>query len=166
MKKQLRLLYGLELVLLFIMGTSVSSSYANGNCRPKSPVRGAWSFSQSVQSFYSDGTLALFIPATEVGTAHIDACGNLTGHGILNDPAGGSEFEFDGNCVLRENGGTVMDCTLNALGQTSSEVCVLMEKVGECFQEFRCVLTRPYDVTQPGSVLLAEVKRVHAGTCK
>jgi hypothetical protein len=164
MKKLLYSLSGLGLVSLLVMGTSVSSSYAGDNCQPKSPVRGTWSFSQSAQSFNS--APPLFIPITEVGTANIDACGNLTGQGISNDPAGGSEFPFDGKCELRENGDNVMDCTFHALGQTNSEVCVLMEKTGECFQEFRCVLTRPYDPTQPGIVLLAEVKRAQNGTCK
>src|SRR5262245_30875597 len=135
MKKLLYSLGSLGLVSLLIMGTSVSSAYAGDNCQPKSPVRGTWSYSQSTQTFYTP--LSLFIPATEVGTANIDACGNLTGHGSFNDPAGGVEFDFDGKCVLRENGGNVMDCTFSALGETTSQVCVLMEKTGECFQEFQ-----------------------------
>lgn len=164
MNKQFRVLSGFGLLALLVMGTVVPNSQADNGCLPKSPVRGAWSFSQSTQTFYPP--LSLLIPATEVGTLTIDACGHSTGHGTINDLAGGIEFDFTGDCVLRENGGTVMDCTNHAFGETSSVVCALMEKTGECFQEFRCVSTRPYDVTQPGPVILAELKRVYAGTCK
>jgi len=163
MKRRLFSFHILGFVLLLVLGTAASLSWADDRCQPKSPVRGSWSFSQFVP--FVSGTP---IPGTGVGILSIDACGNLTGRGIVNpaDPNfAGFEFAFDGKCVIRENGGGVMDCTLNALGQTDiRRGCVLMEEKGGCFQEFRCVSTD--GVNEPGTVLLAEFKRQKDGSCQ
>ena len=161
MKKQVQILCHFGLLSLLVMGASVSSAYADGACNPKSPIRGVWSFSQTTQTFYEP--LTLFSPGTEVGTFTNDECGHTVGHGTFNDALGSLEFEFTGDCVFRADGLT-MDCTLQSGSETSNVVCTMMEKQGECFQEYRCVSTRPYG--NPGPVLLAELKRVHAGTCK
>lgn len=161
MNKQLRLLGSFGLLSLLLMGTAISSAYANGKCNPKSPTRGTWSFSQSTQTFFDP--LSIFSPGTEVGTFTNDECGHTVGHGIFNDALGSLEFDFTGDCVFRADGLT-MDCTLQSGSETNNVVCTMMEKQGECFQEYRCVSTRPYGTAGP--VLLAELKRVRYGTCK
>jgi len=158
-----KLLCSFGLFSLLVMGAFDSRVYADGACTPKSPIRGVWSFSQTTQTFFDP--LTLFAPSTEVGTFTNDECGHAVGQATFNDALGSKEFKFDGDCVFRADGLT-MDCTLQDIdsGATSNVVCTMMEKVGECFQEYRCVTTRPYG--NPGPVLLAELKRVHAGTCK
>jgi hypothetical protein len=159
MKKQLRLLYGLGLVSLFIMGTSVSSSYADGKCRPKSPLRGTYVFSQVVP------VIPGLPSATEVGTITVDDCGNLIGYGVFNGPGfSGFEFDFEGPCVLRASGYEA-DCTLTSTFGTAHRYCVLMGKGGAgCFEKWHCINSN--EATEPGVVLLADIERVHAGTCK
>jgi hypothetical protein len=164
MKRRLLSLCGLGSISLLVIGTSILSVHAYDAYRPKNPARGAWSFSQTVLFFSGAPT-----PITEVGTLNMDGCGKFTGLGIINppDPAfAGFELPFEGECVLRENGVNVMDCTIvNAPGLSDiRRVCVLMEKTGECFQEFRCV--RPDGVNEPGTVLLVEFKRQQSGSCK
>ena len=159
MKKQLRLLCSLGLVSLLGMGASVSRSYADGSCQPKSPLRGAYVFSQ----------VAPIVPglpgATEAGPITVDECGELTGHGVFNGPGfSGFEFDFAGSCVLRTSGYET-DCTLNSIFGTSHRYCVLTGKGGEgCFEKWQCINSN--ELTEPGLVLLADLERVHSGTCK
>ena len=159
MKKLLYALGGLGLVSLFVMEASVSSSYADGNCQPKSPLRGSYVFSQ----------VAPVVPglpgATEAGTFTVDECGDSIGHGVFNGPGfSGFEFDFAGPCVLRASGYEA-DCTLNSLFGTSHRYCVLTGKGGEgCFEKWHCINSN--EATEPGLVLLTDIERVRSGTCK
>ncbi len=161
MKKLLHSLGGLGLVSLLVMGTSVSSSYAGDKCQPKSPLRGAYVFSQ-VAHVVPD----VPGPVTEAGIINVDDCGNVTGHGVIDaSTISGFEFDFDGSCVIRASG-YEMDCTLSALGTTNiGRYCVMTRKGDDgCFEKWHCISSNP--VSEPGVVLLTDVERQQSGTCK
>jgi hypothetical protein len=156
MNKQLRLLCGFGLLSLLVMGTAVSSAYADGKCNPKSPLRGTYAFKQVAYAIPSFG------PATEAGTLKVDECGYTVGHGVFNGPGySGFEFDWEAPCVLRASGYEA-DCTL-AGGM--KRYCVFSGKGGGgCFDTWRCIISN--EEAEPGMVIMAEFERVHAGTCK
>ena len=161
MKRLLYSLGGLGLVSILVIGTSVFSSHAGDKCRPKSPLRGTWVFSQV--AYVVPGITG---PVTEVGIINVDECGNTTGHGVFdasNIP--GFPFDFDGPCVIRDSGFEV-DCTLSALGTTDiGRYCVLIGKNDKgCFEKWHCISSNP--ASEPGVVLLTTIERQQAGTCK
>ncbi len=130
MKKVLYSLNGLGLVSLLLMGTVVSHAYADSNCHPKSPLHGAYVFSQ-----VAPVVPGVTGPVTEAGTMNVDDCGNVTGHGVFDASViSGVEFDFDGLCVLRASGYEA-DCTLSALGTANiGRYCVMTGKSHEgCF---------------------------------
>ncbi len=138
MKRLLYSLSGLGLISILIMGALVSSSYANDKCRPKSPLRGTWVYSEV-------GYVILGItgPVTEAGIINVDECGNVTGHGVFDaSDSSGVEFGFDGACVIRKSGAEV-DCTLNAPALNLVNVgryCVMTGKNdGRCFEKWHCI---------------------------
>lgn len=160
MKRLLYSLSGVGLVSILIMGALVSRSHAGDKCRPKSPLRGTWVFSQV--AYVVPGVTG---PVTEAGTINVDDCGNVTGHGVLDaSVTSGFEFDFDGTCVIRESG-SEMDCTLNALGTVNiGRYCVMTGKNnGGCFEKWHCLSSNP--TSEPGVVLLADIARQQAGTC-
>ena len=156
MNKQLRLLAGFGLLSLFVMGASVSSSYADGACNPKSPLRGTYVLRQVAYAIPNFG------PATEAGTLKVDDCGNTVGHGVFNGPGfSGVEFDWEGPCVLRPSGYEA-DCVLNG---NVGRYCVLTGKGGEgCFDTWHCIVSN--EEAEPGSVIMADLERVRADTCK
>lgn len=165
MKKHLHFLYGLGLASLLGIGVSVSLSYADDECPdPGSPLRGAWSYSQVEQVNPSFGNL----PVTAVGTLKVDYCGRFQGRGTDNIPCQDEncfgfgplgvknplDVTFDGRIITQQNGAAAV--TLTAFGTEFRRACVMMDKRGDCFQEFHCVATEP---TPPNAVLLATFKR-------
>jgi hypothetical protein len=146
------------------MGTLVRDARADGK---KSPLRGHWSLSGVIQIEPIFGGA----PATAVGVLTVDDSGGYTGHGTINSactavgpdcPAPNPlEFDFSGTTTVNEDGTAVGTIVIPAFGATADRACVLMEKQGDCYQEFRCVNTSPN-----GEVFLAEHKRQLAGTCK
>jgi hypothetical protein len=82
MKKFLYSLSGLGLVSILVMGASVSS--ADGD-KQKSPLRGAWSWSQFVPATTAFGTPSP-IPTAAAGTLFMNADNSFTGHAVLNTP--------------------------------------------------------------------------------
>jgi hypothetical protein len=169
MKRLLFSLSSLGLVSLLIMGASVSNASAENK---KSPLRGAWSFSQFVPATTLLGTPTP-IPVAAAGTLLIGDDNSFTGHAVFNTPAPplapplGPVIELDFNCSCTFRQGEVtsgMDCTLNFPDFGLLDVgrfCVVMAGKGGCFEEFRCVNTN-----EPGTVLFAEFKRQQVGTCK
>lgn len=170
-KIPLCLLRGFGLVSLWLVGLSVQRSYADGQCLdPKSPLRGTWSYSQ-------EETNPLFgnLPVTAVGVMTVDNCGRFQGRGIDNIPCQDSdcfgfgslgvknplEVTFEGQLITNPDG--TANATLTAFGTEFRRACVMMEKQGSCFQEFRCVATEP---TPPNPVLLAIFKRQSPGSCR
>jgi hypothetical protein len=124
-------------------------------------LRGTYVFSQV--AYVVPGVTG---PVTEAGTINVDGCGNLTGHGVLDaSVTAGFEFDFDGTCVLRASGAE-MDCTLTALGTSNiGRYCVLTGKnLWGCFEKWHCISSNP--TSEPGVVLLADIERQQAGTCK
>ena len=164
MKKFFYLFSGLGLVSILIIGIAVSSARADSK---KSPLRGAWSFSQFVPTVT---TLAPEpIPTAAAGTLFMDADNNFTGRAVLNAAppspiAPVVELDFKGSCTFRPGGvKNGMDCTLNVpdFGLFSvGRFCVVMANEGECFDEFRCVNTTE------AAVLLVEFKRQRSDTCQ
>jgi len=173
MKKQFRQLYGLGLILLLGgSGALVSSSYAHAECLdPWSPLRGTWSYSQVEELVPLFGNL----PITAVGVIKVDKCGRFQGHAFDNIPCQDAncfgfgplgvknplEVTFDGQLVTQEDGMATAIGT--AFGAEFRRACVMMEKRGGCFQEFRCVATEP---TPPNAVLSATFKRQFPGACQ
>jgi hypothetical protein len=164
MKRLLHSLRVLGLVSILVMGTSVSSARANN----KSPLRGHWSASQVSEINPAFGGAI----TTAIATFTVDDSGGLTGHGAINSactavgpdcPAPNPlELDFSGTITTNEDDGTaVLTLVLPFFGITVGRACVLMEKQGDCYQEFRCINTSPN-----GEVVLAEFKRQLAGTCK
>ena len=165
MKQFLYSLSGVGLVSILVLGASVSS--ADGD-KQKSPLRGAWSFSQFVPTTTALGPPA--IPTASAGTLFMKDDNSFTGHAVLNTPLSSPlgpalELDFNGRCTFREGGvKNGLDCTLDvpAFGLSGvGRFCIVMANSGECFDEFRCVNT-----TEPESVLLVEFKRQQLGTCK
>ena len=161
MKKQLRLLGGFGLLSLLVMGASVSSSYADGACNPKSPMRGIFALSQV--GYTVPGVTGV---VTLAGISEVDECGNTTGRAVFNGPGfSGFAIEWTGTCTLRPSGNEV-DCNLNPneQGVGSGRYCVLTGKGGEgCFDTWHCINSSEVDA---GMVLMADLERVQAGTCK
>ena len=160
MKKQLHILGRLGLFSLLVLATSSSRAYADGTCNPKSPLRGAYVLRQVAYAIPNFG------PATEAGTLKVDDCGNTVGHAVFNGPGfSGFEFDWEGPCVLRASGYET-DCTLSSGGATDlGRYCVLTGKGGEgCFDTWHCIISN--EAAEPGSVIMADLERVHAGTCK
>jgi hypothetical protein len=166
MKHFLYILSGLGLVSVLILGTSVSSASADPQ---KSPLRGAWSFSQFVPATTALGTPTP-IPTAAAGTLLMNEDNSFTGHAVLDTPLPppvGPTFEFDfsGDCTFRQ--GDVkkgLDCSVDVPAFGLSDVgrfCVVMAGRGTCFDEFRCV-----DTNEPGTVLLVEFKRQSPGACQ
>ena len=164
MKKVLYSLSGLGLVSLLILGTSASSTYAENK---KSPLRGAWSFSEFVPATPAFGTPTQ-IPTASAGTLFMQEDNSFTGHTVVNtgldSPLGPVlEFDLNGSCMFRPGGITNgMDCTVEvpAIPASLGLFCVAMAGRGGCFDEFRCVRT-----TAPG-VLLIEFRRQSSGACQ
>ena len=164
MKKFPYLLSSLGLVSILVLGMSVSSARANNK---KSPLRGHWSFSQ-VQEITPIFGGAI---TTAIGTVIVDDSGGLTGHATLNSactviglgcPAlNPLELDFLGTITANPDGTAVATIVIPAFGITEGRACVLMEKQGDCFQEFHCINTDPN-----GLVIRGEFKRQLAGTCK
>jgi hypothetical protein len=165
MKNSLYWLGGVGLASLLILGTTVREIQAEGR---KSPLRGAWSFSQFVPGTTGFGTPTP-IPTAAAGTLLMDENNHFTGHAVLDTPLPlpnpTFELDFEGSCTFRQgdakNG---VDCTLDVPGFGLSNVgrfCVVMGGRGECFDEWRCV-----DTNEPGTVLLVEFKRQSPGTCQ
>lgn len=158
-----KLLMGGVMAML-VMGTLVSSVRAADK---KSPLRGHWSLSGMIQSEPAFGGA----PATAVGALTVDDSGDYTGHVTINSaclavgpgcPAPNPlELDFEGAITANADGTGVATVEFLPSGITVSRSCVLMEKQGDCYQEFRCVNTSPN-----GEVFLAEHKRQVAGTCK
>jgi hypothetical protein len=157
------LTWGLVSILL-VMGTSVSSARADDK---KSPLRGHWSGSQvsEINPAFGGAT------TTAIATFTVDNSGGLTGHGAINSACTAAgpgcpapnplELDFSGTLTANEDGTAAMTLVLPAFGITVDRACVLMQKQGDCFQEFRCINTSPN-----GEVVLGEFKRLLAGTCK
>ncbi len=164
MKQFLYSLSGLGLVSILVIGIAVSSARADSK---KSPLRGAWSFSQFVPATTALGTPDP-IPTAAAGTFFMNDDNSFTGHAVLDTPLPPGptfELDFNGSCTFRQgdakNG---MDCTLDvpAFGLSGvGRFCVVMADRGECFDEFHCV-----DTNEPGTVLLVEFKRQRPGTCR
>ena len=163
-----RLRYSLRVLgfasILFVMGTFVSGASSGDK---KSPLRGHWSLSGVIQIEPALGGA----PATAVGILTVDDSGGYTGHVTINSactavgpncPAPNPlELDFSGTITTNEDGTAVGPIVVPALGMTADRACVLMEKQGDCYQEFRCLNTSPN-----GEVFLAEHKRQLAGTCR
>jgi len=156
---------GVGLASLLILGTTVREIQAEGR---KSPLRGAWSFSQFVPSTTGFGTPTP-ISTAAAGTLLMDENNHFTGHAVLDTPLPlpdpTFEFDFEGSCTFRQgdakNG---MDCKLDvpAFGLVNvGRFCVVMAGRGQCFDEWRCV-----DTNEPGTVLLVEFKRQNPGACQ
>ena len=170
MKNSLYWLGGLALTALLVLGIADREAHADRDLRPeskRSPLRGAWSFSQFAP------TAAGLSPSGPISTASagiliMDDNNNFTGHAVLDTslvPEPTFELDFHGSCTFRQgdvkNG---MDCTLDVPAFGLSNVgrfCVVMGGRGGCFDEFRCV-----DTNEPGSVVLVEFKRQNADTCR
>ncbi|MGH9425000.1 MAG: hypothetical protein ACRD2L_01645 [Terriglobia bacterium] len=154
----------LGLVSLLILDISAGSTHAENK---KSPLRGAWSFSEFVPATPAFGTLTP-IPTTSAGWLSIDENNHFTGHTVVNTgldaPLGPAlELDLTGSCTLRQGDlKTGMDCTIEvpAISASLGLFCVAMTGRGACFDEFRCVRT-----TAPG-VLLIEFKRQSSGACQ
>lgn len=172
MKKPLRLLCSLGFISLLGSGVSVVNSYANEECPdPRSPLRGAWSYSQVEEIVPLFGNF----PITAVGVLKIDNCGRFQARAIDNVPCQDAncfglgtlgvknplEVTFTGQIITHEDG--MATATGIAFGAEFLRACVVMEKRGDCFQEFRCVSTDP---TPPNAVLLATFKRQFPGSCQ
>jgi hypothetical protein len=165
MKNSLYWLGGLALTAVLILGTTVGDTQAEGK---KSPLRGAWSFSQFVPATAALGTPSP-IPTASAGILIMDDSNNFTGHAVLDTPLpppnSTFELDFQGSCTFRQgNAKNGMDCTLDVPAFGLSNVgrfCVVMAGRGGCFDEFRCV-----DTNEPGTVLLVEFKRQHPGACE
>jgi hypothetical protein len=165
MKRVLYSLRALGVVSILVMGTSVGSAHADNN---KSPLRGRWSSSQVNEITPAVGGA----PVTIISTMTVDESGGVTGHSTLNSPCtvigpaclipNGLALDFEGTITANPDGTAVATFVTPAFGNsTVNYACVLMEKQGDCFQEFRCVNTDPN-----GIVTLAEFKRQLAGSCK
>ena len=103
MKHFLYTLSGLGLVSILIMGTSVSSTSADPK---KSPLRGAWSFSQFVPATTAFGTPTP-IPTAAAGTFIMNEDNSFTGHAVLDTPLPSPpgptfELDFNGSCTFRQ----------------------------------------------------------------
>ncbi len=164
MKKFLSSLSSVGLVSLLILGTSASRTHAENK---KSPLRGAWSFSEFVPATPAFGTPTP-IPTASAGILFMKEDNSFTGHTVVNTgldaPLGPAlELDFEGSCTVRQGDlKTGMDCTLEvpAISASLGLFCVAMTGHGGCFDEFRCVRT-----TAPG-VLLVEFKRQNSGACQ
>ncbi len=166
MKNFLYSLSGLGLVSIFIIGIAVSSARAD---KQKSPLRGAWSFSQFVPATTALGTPEP-IPTAAAGTLFMKDDNSFTGQAVLNTPLSSPlgpalELDIDGTCTFRPGGvKNGMDCLVNvpAFGLSGvGRFCVVMANSEGCFDEFRCVNTN-----EPGTVLLVEFKRQSPGACQ
>lgn len=173
MKKQLRRLLALGFIVTLLgSGTAVLNSYAADGCLdPQSPLRGTWSYSQE------EATHPLFgnLPIAAVGVIKVDNCGRFQGHAFDNIPCQDAncfgfgtlgvknplEVTFDGQVVTQADGMATVVGT--AFGAEFRRACVMIEKRGSCFQEFRCVSSDP---EPPNAVLLATFKRQLPGTCQ
>lgn len=155
MNKQVRLFGGVGLLSFLIMGAMVSNGHADGACHPKSPLRGAYVLNQV-------GYVVPGVPgATVAGTITVDECGNTTGHGVFNvQDFSGVEFDWTGPCVLRPSGYEA-DCTLNG---AAGRYCVLTRNDEGCVEKWHCINSN--EAVEPGMVIMADIERVHAGTCK
>ena len=172
MKKQLRQLCGLGLISLLGSSVSIVSAYAADECLdPRSPLRGAWSYSQVEEIHPLFGNL----PITAVGVLKIDDCGRFQARAVDNVPCQDEncfglgplgvknplDFTFSGQIITQPDGMAI--ATGVAFGAEFHRACVVMEKRGDCFQEFRCVSSDP---APPNAVLLATFKRQLPGACQ
>jgi hypothetical protein len=165
MKNSRYWLGGFALTAVLILGTTVHDTQAEGR---KSPLRGAWSFSQFVPATAALGTPTP-IPTAAAGTFLMDDNNHFTGHAVLDTPLPipnpTFEFDFEGSCTFRQgNAKNGMDCKLDAPAFGLFNVgrfCVVMGGRGGCFDEFRCI-----DTNEPESVVLVEFKRQNADTCR
>ena len=155
MKKLSYLLSSVGFFSIFVMGIASGSARAD---EAKSPLRGAWSFSQFIP-------VNVFGPTAAAGTFIMNEDNSFTGHGVVDTAPSTFELDFTGSCTFRQGGiENGMDCTINvpAFGLTEGRFCVVMGKRGECFDEFRCV-----DTTEGlGAVQLVEFKRQNQGACQ
>ena len=150
-------------VAILVMGTAVSGARADSK---KSPLRGHWSVSAVIQIEPAFGGA----PATGVGVLTVDDSGGYTGHVTINSactavgpncPAPNPlELDASGTITTNPDGTAVGTEVIPAFGITADRACVLMEKQGDCYQEFRCLNTSPN-----GEVFLGDNKRQLAGTC-
>lgn len=165
MKKALFWLGSLAFTSILILGVTARATHAESK---KSPLRGAWSFSQFVPATLALGTSSP-IPTAAAGTLLMDDNNHFTGHVVLDTPLPlpnpTFELDFEGNCTFRQgdarNG---VDCTLDAPAFGLFNVgrfCVVMAGRGECFDEWRCV-----DTNEPGTVVTVEFKRQNPGACQ
>lgn len=171
MKNLFAWLSNLALMSVLILGTAASEVRADRDARGdgrKSPLRGTFSFSQFVPTTTGFGTPSP-IPTASAGILIMDDNNNFTGHAVLDTPLPipepTFELDFQGSCTFRQgdikNG---MDCHLDVPAFGLSNVgrfCVVMGGRGGCFDEFRCV-----DTNEPGGVVLVELKRQNADTCR
>ena len=133
MKKFLSSLSGLGLVSLLLLGTSASNTHAENK---KSPLRGAWSFSEFVPATPAFGTPTP-IPTASAGWLSMNEDNSFTGHTVVNTgldaPAGPKlEFDFNGSCTFREGGiKKGMDCTIEvpAVPVSLGLFCVPMAEI-------------------------------------
>jgi hypothetical protein len=160
-----RLTYSLKVLgfgFLFVLGTAVLDSHANGGCSPKNPLRGTWGWHQFAPFFTPDISTTPPFPVTEIGNLSMDECGDFVAHGVVNAPSFVTEFDFNGTCETPVDG--LFKCTLPMFGNAAVRACVATARKGTCFDEFHCVVG---DATvEPLTVVTVEVKRQAPGTCK
>jgi len=172
MKRLLVSLSSLGLTLLLGSGALVLGASANDECLDRrSPLRGTWSYSQVEEINPLFGNL----PITAVGVLKVDNCGRFQAHAVDNVPCQDAncfglgplgvknplDFTFSGQLITQPDG--MATATGIAFGTEFRRACVMMEKRGDCFQEFSCVSTDP---DPPNAVLLATFKRQLPGACQ
>ena len=162
--KKIFCLFGFTSILT--MGIFALNSHANGECLdPHSPLRGSWSFSQVTEILPGLSNL----PATAVGVIKIDACGRFQGSATLNIPCPDQACfglgnplpaPLTGQIIAEEDGAAVSSGEV--FGTPFHRACVMMEKRGDCFQEFHCVSSDP----APNDAQLSIFKRQSFGSCR
>ena len=166
MKKILCLCGVFASIAMLFVGLATRHAYADDECLdPQSSLRGSWSFSQVTEILPGLSNL----PATAVGVIKIDACGRFQGSATLNIPCPDQACfglgnplpaPLAGQIIAGEDGTAVSSGEV--LGTPFHRACVMMEKRGDCFQEFHCVSSDP----APNDAQLSIFKRQVFGSCR